>query len=222
MNRSELLYHLAETLVAQRRDYPLRVAVDGIDAAGKTTLADQLAEILEADGYPVIRASIDGFHNPKEIRSRQGNLSPDGYYEDSFDFAAIKTLLLDPLSSDGSGRYHVGTFDYRTDAEFEADEQVAQADAILIFDGIFLQRPEIVESWDIKIFIDIPFGIALTRALERDLMLFGSEDAVRERYMQRYLPGQQLYFDQCNPKGNADIVIDNQDVDNPEIVMNRL
>ena len=45
-------------------------------------LADELIEPLRARGRSVIRASIDGFHNPREIRHQQGRDCPKGYYED--------------------------------------------------------------------------------------------------------------------------------------------
>lgn len=40
----------------------LKVGIDGVDGAGKTTLADRLGEVLQARGTRVVRASIDGFH----------------------------------------------------------------------------------------------------------------------------------------------------------------
>jgi uridine kinase len=43
-----------------RIPHPTRVAIDGVDAAGKTTLDDELAEVLRERGRGVIRASIDG------------------------------------------------------------------------------------------------------------------------------------------------------------------
>lgn len=76
---------------------PARVAIDGVDASGKTTLADGLAaRISEAE-----RLSADDFLRPAADRYRQGRQSPVGYYEDSFDHdrlrravLAAKTLLL--------------------------------------------------------------------------------------------------------------------------------
>jgi len=50
------------------------------------TLADVLAAPLARLGRPVIRASIDGFHNPGAIRYARGKFSPEGYYFDSFDY----------------------------------------------------------------------------------------------------------------------------------------
>src|SRR6266852_446825 len=57
-----------------------RIAVDGIDAAGKTTLADQLGALLKAQ-----RVCIDDFLRPEDERYARGVDSPEGYYEDSFD-----------------------------------------------------------------------------------------------------------------------------------------
>ena len=50
----------------------LRVGIDGVDGAGKTTLADRLGQVLEAAGHKIIRSSIDGFHNPRAIRYVRG------------------------------------------------------------------------------------------------------------------------------------------------------
>jgi uridine kinase len=66
-----------------------RVAVDGPDAAGKTTFADALAAALVHAGRRATRISIDDHLRPPERRYRRGDLSPDGYYEDAFDLDAF-------------------------------------------------------------------------------------------------------------------------------------
>src|SRR3972149_3759532 len=48
MNREQLLAQLASMLLSIQQPHPIRVAVDGIDAAGKTTLADELAAPIES------------------------------------------------------------------------------------------------------------------------------------------------------------------------------
>ncbi|WP_338052753.1 MULTISPECIES: hypothetical protein [Protofrankia] len=45
---------LTDLLVTTRPDQVLRVAVDGPDAAGKTTLADELARSVTRLGRPVV------------------------------------------------------------------------------------------------------------------------------------------------------------------------
>ena len=71
--REQAHHQLADILVSRPHSSPLRVAIDGIDAAGKTTLADKLAPLIEAQGRPVIRASIDGFHRLRSLRYRLGS-----------------------------------------------------------------------------------------------------------------------------------------------------
>lgn len=69
---------------------PARVAIDGVDAAGKTTLADRLAARLPG----AERLSVDDFHRSPENRYRQGRESPAGYYEDSFDHPRLRLAVL--------------------------------------------------------------------------------------------------------------------------------
>lgn len=68
---------------------PARVAVDGVDAAGKTTLADELAPRVGA-----ARLSADEFLRPPEERYRRGRESPEGYYLDSFDHDRLRRAVL--------------------------------------------------------------------------------------------------------------------------------
>lgn len=75
-----------------------------MDGAGKTVFADELAAVLESRRLAVIRASVDGFHNPSSIRYGRGRSSPDGFYRDSYDYDALRTFLLDPLAVHGDRR----------------------------------------------------------------------------------------------------------------------
>ena len=104
MAANPAIEQLAKRILALSLSHPVRVAVDGRTASGKTTFADALAASIQ-HGRPVIRASVDGFHRPRVERYRQGRLSPDGYYEDARDLKAMRRLLLDPLGPGGDGGY---------------------------------------------------------------------------------------------------------------------
>jgi uridine kinase len=217
MLRKQLINLLVQTIRRMTCPHPTRVAIDGIDAAGKTMLADEIAAALQEEQRPVIRASIDGFHRPKKERYRRGELSPEGYYYDSFDHVAVKQNLLQPLGPGGTGEYRVKVFDFRKDSPILSPVMSAPDDAILLFDGVFLLRPELNDHWDLRIFIHVDFDVSLRRVLSRDLPLFGSEDAVVERYEKRYILGQKMYLRQVRPQKIADIIIDNDDPQNPRI-----
>ena len=220
MLRKNLIEYLARLILRIECNHPTRVAIDGIDTAGKTTLADEIAADLYTSEREVIRASIDGFHRPKKDRYRRGELSPEGYYNDSFDIEAIKQHLLLPLGPDGRGEYRTKIFDFRHDTPLVSPAAHASEDSILLFDGVFLLRPELKDLWDLSIFVQIDFSVSLQRALDRDLPLFGSKEEIIRRYEQRYIPGQRIYLRQAKPQRVADIIIDNNDPKNPTIITN--
>jgi len=74
----------------------------------------------------------------------------------------------------------------------------------VVADGVFLQRPELDDLWDLRIWVDVSFEESLRRAVIRDAHYM--EDA-RGRYERRYHPGQRLYLDQVDPRARADIVV---------------
>lgn len=189
------------------------VAFDGPDAAGKTTLAREVADLL---ARPAVCASVDGWHHPRQVRLRRGSESPEGYYMDSFDLDALVGDLLTPFHR-GASYVPTSQFDHRADMLVRADQHVAKR-AALLFDGVFLLRQELVSRWDLRVYVHVPEEITLSRALVRDLDLFGSEAAVRHRYERRYLPGQAFYRDRASPREAADVVLDNSDWRDPLIL----
>jgi uridine kinase len=219
MTPGKLLDELAKQICSIARPHPLRVAIDGVDAAGKTRLADGLVPFIEACNRSVIRASVDGFHNPRALRYRLGAASPEGYYRDSFDHTAILRELLIPLGPGGNRRYRRSVFDYREDAPTQEPEQEAPLNAVLLFDGVFLLRPELIQSWDFSIFLEVDFSVSVPRAVQRDILTSGGEANPRRlQYECRYVPGQQLYFAEAHPRENASIIVDNNDFQNPIIL----
>ena len=217
MERSRLVDYLAGRIQRVERPHPVRVAVDGPDAAGKTTLAQELVAPLQARGRPVIRASIDGFHNPAGVRHRRGRTSPEGYYYDSFNYGALAESLLAPLGPGGSRRYVSEVFDYQADACVRAPAREAEVNAVLLFDGVFLLRPELAAHWDFTIFVDAAFEITLARAERRDAAMFGGVEEVRGLYRRRYIPGQKLYLAEARPKERAEVIVDNNDPLHPSV-----
>ncbi|MBN1993943.1 MAG: uridine kinase [Anaerolineae bacterium] len=203
--------------MAIKQPHPIRVAIDGVDAAGKTSLANELSQPLRKRHRPVIRASLDGFHHPRRIRHQRGSTSPEGYYYDTFDYEAVKTLLLTPLGPDGNWQYQTAVFDFDTDVSILSPVCSAHPHSILLFDGVFLLCPELYHYWDYKIFVEVEFTVAVERAATRDQVRFGSAEAVQARYWQRYVPGQRLYLQSCQPGERADLIVDNNDPMNPKI-----
>ena len=102
MKRSDLIKAVAKLILSTPWYHPLRVAVDGVDAAGKTTFVNELAQEIRKTGRPVIQISVDDFHHPKAIRRLKGDLSPEGFYQDSYNYQALKEQVLIPLGPGGN------------------------------------------------------------------------------------------------------------------------
>lgn len=195
--------------------HPLRVAIDGRPASGKSTLADQLSDVVRSKGRPVIRATIDEFMHPKAVRYRRGVDSPDGCYHDSFDFDALHSALLQPLGPGGDRVFRDASYDRERDCVVFRPEKTAPVDAILLFDGVFLMRPELNASWDLRILVLTSFEESLKRARLRDADALGSISRVEERFRDRYGPSQTHYFRAVEPRSLADVIIDNEDTERP-------
>src|SRR5947208_16516204 len=100
--RAAVLDELAALVLAVVRPHPVRVAIDGCSAAGKTTLAVELAQELgNRTEREIIRVSIDYFKRAPELRTAYPHDSPESYYLDSCDNEAIRDRLLAPLGPSG-------------------------------------------------------------------------------------------------------------------------
>jgi len=143
--RDEMLGRLAEAVGSVTVAHPTRVAIDGPPAAGKTTLANKLAVVLHTQGRDVIRATIDDFLFPRAQRYPRG------------EYSAERLLLRHPRlrrAEPGSARSArpgrrstLPTRGLRPHSGYCAVPagHDCPADAMLVFDGVFLMRPELID-----------------------------------------------------------------------------
>jgi uridine kinase len=213
--RGEFISLLSEAVGAVASAHPVRVAVDGPPAAGKTTLADELAVALRGQGREVIRATVDDFLVPRAQRYRRGRYSAEGCYFDAHDRAALCRVLLDPLGPDGDRRFQPSVYDSDTDTALSPPAMTAPADAVLVFDGVFLLRPELLDRWDLRIFVSVPFEETVVRARVRSTASAGSAADVERSWRDRYIPAQQLYFAAARPAEHADVIVYNEELQRP-------
>ncbi len=214
MQRAQLIAQIAEPILALSNPRVLFVAIDGVDGAGKTTFADELAAVLATSARPIIRASVDSFHNPRAARYRQGRSSPRGFFEDSYDYAKLREYLLAPLSPGGTLRFRRAAFDVDRDTPVVASEELAPLGSILVLDGIFLHRESLRRYWNFSVLLEVGFEISIPRGAQRGA---GSPDP-RAPSNRRYVQGQEIYLEECNPREHATLVVNNEDLEEPRIV----
>jgi uridine kinase len=209
--RRDTMRALAEELLQQYAHGRVVVGIDGTDGAGKTIFADDLATELRAMRQDVFRASMDDFRKPRALRYAQGRDSAQGFYQDSYDLAAFRRVLLGPFRLAGSTGFQTTFFDLQRDVLFESRWETGPADAILVVDGLFLLRPELKGIWNFTIWLDAPDDVRQERMIQRD----GSRPEPESALGQRYLGGQELYQHEASPRTAASAIIDNTDVEHP-------
>jgi len=121
----------------------------------------------------------------------RGDLSPEGYYLDSFDLERFRTHV---LSVDGP------------------------RDLVVVADGVFLHRPELADLWDATVWVEADIDVAARRGAERNRVWFDSLDETHERYRTRYVPAQRRYIEEQRPHERASFVLRNTDLTEPELV----
>lgn len=208
--------HVAEAVLALPAARIRRVAIDGVDGAGKTHFADALGVELTVRGAKVIRVSADGFLNTPRTRHRRGRDSPEGFYRDSYDYGRMVRLLLDPLSPGGNREYIREVYDVKREREVRRLPELADDDAILVLDGIFAHRDELIRYWDYSVWLEVPFEVAVPRAARRGVGLMDPD--LNSMKNKRYVAGQKLYMAECHPRDRASVVIDNSDPANPVLM----
>ncbi|MCU1557337.1 MAG: uridine kinase [Microbacteriaceae bacterium] len=167
------------------------VAVDGTSTAGTGPFADGIAQQLRKDGHRVFRASIADFHRPRTAWAGPDG-SPRTYYADAFDYSVFRRILIDPFRASGSTGFVLAAYDSRRETAIQPRWMSAGADAILIVDGVFLNRPELSGFWNYSVFVEVPVEESSVET---------SADA--------------LYVAEVRPRSTASAIIDNSDDEHP-------
>jgi uridine kinase len=200
---------LAERILALRPGERVSVAVDGFDGAGKTVLADQLAEVVAAR-RDVMRVSIDGFHRPEAERKRRGR-GAETFYADSYDYGSFRRAVVEPFRQ--GLPVTPAVHDVDRDVAVHPDAVGVGPDTVLLVDGIFLQRPELVDVWDATVWVDVPFEVSVPRGNAR--LGVGHDPDPEAASNARYVGGQRLYLAEADPRARATWVFDNTDLERP-------
>ncbi|HMH57571.1 MAG TPA: uridine kinase, partial [Galbitalea sp.] len=150
---------------------------------------------------------IDDFHQSRARRYARGSDSAEGFYRDSYDYPTFKRMLTEPFRTGWIGSFNLRAFDLKRDVPFQPVWSSGPQDAILIVDGIFLNRPELRGIWNYSIWLEVDRKIAAQRVLARD----GASGNAK-----RYTDGQKLYLKEAKPREAATAIFDNNDFENPK------
>ena len=148
MQRNEFITEIVSTLLKNKKEHTTRVAIDGITASGKTTLANEIVEAIKERGFEATRISLDGFID----------------------------YLLKPLGENGDGKIRTQILNLENDEKGPSDLIQISKDSFIVVDGSFSLRKELYPFWDFSMYLKVDFELAQQRSGVRDKDSFGSSE----------------------------------------------
>ena len=88
---------------------------------------------------------------------------------------------------------------------------------VLVVDGVFALRPELDYHWDLRIWVDIDRELSASRGVDRDAAREGTSQA-EAIFRERYVPSEDLYIAEADPRSRAEVVVDNCWFDQPRLL----
>ncbi|MEK4426453.1 uridine kinase family protein [Solibacillus sp. FSL K6-1523] len=177
---------------SSKKKSTLLIGIDGCGGSGKSTFADKIKE--ECSNVTIVHK--DDFYLPSsEIINTHPTKKPIGA---DFDWKRLLTQVLEPLSQEKEGHYQ--RYDWDTDSL--AEWHTVPVGGIVIIEGVYSIRKELVDRYDFKVWVDCPREKRLSRGLDRD-----GEEA-REMWENNWMISEDIYVEKHKPYESADIVAD--------------
>ncbi|MES2345006.1 MAG: uridine kinase [Chlamydiota bacterium] len=176
------------------------VGISGGSGSGKTTLAQKIKEACH--GRAVLLCQ-DAYYKDFSHLSLEERNEINFDHPDSLDFSLLRQHILDLKNDRAVQKPH---YDFCTHARQKATEALIPAQIIIVEGILLFAVPEMLDLFDIKIFIDTEDDIRLLRRIERDIKERGRDlRSVTDQYIKTVKP----MYDQFvrTSKQHADVVV---------------
>ncbi|MGK7942389.1 MAG: uridine kinase [Crocosphaera sp.] len=184
----------------------LLVAISGIDGSGKGVVANELFNLLKAQGFKIALIGLDPWHHPQNVRFNKTNPAQH-FYENAFRWEELFSSLILPLKYEKKISLETDLIDLKTDKFYSYTYDLQDID-IIIFEGIFLFKEPFIKEYDLTLWIDCSFETALKRALLRGQEGLTEEQTIHD-YETIYFVAQAIHSKQDNPREVASLIIHN-------------
>ena len=183
-----LFLPLLTRLDAMLASGPVRLAIEGGSASGKSTLAELLREIYQCTVF-----HMDDFFLRPEQRTRE-RLAEAGGNVDRERFLAE---VLEPLSRGERVCYR--PFDCMR-AELADPITVAPA-PLTVIEGVYSMHPELADYYDLSVFLHI------TPEHQRERIEKRNTPPMANRFFSEWIPLENRYFNVCDTEARCDLSI---------------
>ena len=176
------------------------VGINGIDCSGKTTFAKSVSKYFTHHKIDNHRLDIDNFNNP------------------TIESETYKAFVSGSWDEEDLNKYYKLIINY-SDA-IRAVSESQKKYPLVILEGIFIYKPQLVNLFDLKIYLDIDISLgrkrfAKRRSLKRDKRPFDIYDKI-------WMLSHIKYDSEVHPKQISDLVIDYNDESKPVLYGNAI
>ena len=178
------------------------IGIAGGTASGKTTIAKKLKKISEPYGK-VAMLRLDDYYKDARDKSLEERRKINFDHPDSIDI----TLLIEHIEALKQGKsINKPIYDFVYSVRSDETELVEPSD-VLIIEGIMIfAYPELINQFDMKIYVDTPDDIRFIRRLKRDIEDRGRTiQSVVNQYLTTVRPMHHTFVEPS--KRHADIIV---------------
>lgn len=202
MPNTVTLGQLATRIAATKRDGRLIVAIAGPPGSGKSTAADQVVEVLNAE-QPGLAAVLpmDGFHFDDAVLNAMGRRAYKGA-PDTFDVGGLRALL-QRIATNEEPEIAVPVFDRDLEISRGSARLIPSSVQIIIVEGNWLLLkddpwPALLPLFDLTVMVEVPEP-ELRRRLTKRWEGYGlSADEMARKLEGNDLPnGRRVMQDSC-------------------------
>jgi len=167
------------------------VGINGIDCSGKTTFSKSVSKYFTHHKIENDHLDIDNFNNP------------------AIENETYKAFASGSWDEENLNRYYELIINYSDVIRAVSESQKKYS--IVILEGIFIYKPQLVDLFDLKIYLDVDISLGRKRfakrwSLKRDKRPFDIYDEI-------WMLSHIRYESEVHPKRISDLVID---IDNDE------
>jgi len=169
------------------------VGINGIDCSGKTTFAKSVSKYFTHHNIENDHLDIDNFNNP------------------SIESETYKAFVSGSWGEEDLNKYYELIINY-SDA-IRAVSESKKKYPLVILEGIFIYKPQLVNLFDLKIYLDIDISLGRKRFTKRRSLK--QDKRPFEIYDEIWMLSHIKYESEVDPKQIGDLVIDYNDESKP-------
>jgi para-aminobenzoate synthetase len=187
--------------LAQGRQFPILVALDGGSGAGKSTLASMLGRQLDC-----VVVQLDDFFAANIPDWEWDSFSMQERATKVFDWQRVRAEALEPLLARKAAKWH--PFDFaaglRRDGTYAMSQQKVEKEpaSVILLEGAYSSHPQLADLIDLKVLIDVPITERHRRLEERE-----NDKQFLKRWHLLWDNVEKYYFEKVMPKSSFDLVV---------------